>query len=261
MKSTNGRRVKRALPYKRRARATARPSQGLKRYIKKVVHSNLETKLWNNYAINTTITSASLTTPVMVALIPGSIGPGTNTSQRIGSEITCVKGVISGYIGLRPYDAITNPKAPTMIKMWMVSSKLTNSRTIADTDIVNSFFDAGSGASATGFQGNLLDIMLPVNTKNWTVLKTKTIKLSQTYGTNYGSGQYLGVFPNLNSIAPFSFNFGSHLKTKLTFTENTNNVSNRNIWLVFQAVYSDGSSDALLPAEVAYSHSFYYKDA
>ena len=118
-------------------------------------------------------------------------------------------------MNLLPYNVTTNPyPCPAYVKMWVVSSKLTNTASLSATLINTNFLETGSGTS--GLQGNMLDMCFKVNKDHWTVHATKTVKLGLT---SLPATATAGYFDNGSFSLPFTFNFGKYFKSMLKYSD------------------------------------------
>lgn len=245
----------------RRRRAPARKANAkIARVVKRILHKQLENKVWISYASNIGLRTATASAVVpSVNLLPNVI-QGTGHSQRIGNEIKVVKAFIKGYINLLPYNAVNNPlSTPVMCKMWVVSYKQNNQLDNTALTTFQTFFETNN--SSTGFQGNMLDLCLTVNKDAWTVHAQKTIQLGSTYPSSTGPVGTGGYFDNSKMILPYYFDYTKHIKT-IKYDDTVNNLStNRNIWILWQQIYADGSSTSIIPVETHFNIRVEYEDA
>lgn len=239
-------------PYKKRAsKRTKGVGLAVKQYVKRAISKEIENKVWLDYGINQTITTAAGTTPTSAILVP-RIAQGLGKSQRTGNEIRVKKALLSGYVNLLPYSATLNPQvAPVIIKMWIVRCKQVNNILLANTTISTTFFDVVNGS--LGFQGNMLDTLLSINRESWQIIATKQFELGLTTNTN-------GVADNSRFTKKFNFSLAKHLGV-IKFDDTGTTPTNRNMFLVFQAVYPDGSALALQSAEYHWHYRVEYEDA
>lgn len=254
--------------YRRRApkkstRRVARKSTSARKSIVKIVKSVIsrqaENKVWADYGVNQTITSAAGTNPIARNLLP-TLSPGTGIQGRVGNEIRVKSGYVRGHCNLLPYNASTNSlPLPCYIKMWVCSSRLLNTTSISATNISTTFFEAG-GTSA-GFQGNMLDIDFSTNKDMWVVHYTKTIKLGAGYVLSATSPVSGGSFFDNSSMSlPFQFNFGKKING-LKYEESITSPTNKNMFLVFQVVSADGAAaGGQVMAEFHYTTRVEYED-
>jgi len=234
-------------------------AKSVKRYVKQAIHRQAENKLSLQFAANVNINCANATTPTNLNLVPTPVG-GNNTVHRIGNSIKVVRGYVRGHINMLGYNSISNPNVgPIYVKMWIVSSKVINTTSLSSTNIANDFFETGSTAS--GFQANMLDMNLSVNSDAYTVHKTKVLTLGSTTA-NGGA-----INPLANSVAsndkfsrPFYFNIAPYMKKVIKFSDGATSPTNINLFLILQAVNADGSSTAITPAEYHYSLRVEYED-
>lgn len=233
-------------------------SATLNKVVKEAIARMAEKKATIASGTNVAISSASGTTPLAISLAP-SLAQGTAQNQRVGNQIRVVKAIIRGHIGLLPYNALLNPQpAPIIVKLWLCRYKKLNTNLIASTDVATAFFDTGGGVS--GFNGNIFDVEAYPNMDSWDVLQTKVIKVGAAAGTNVIPSTNAQYFDNSSSVVPFEFQFASNLGVCL-FNDSTAIPTNKNLFLVVQAVLATGTASAnLTPAEMHYSTKIEYID-
>lgn len=237
---------------KKRSIAKSRVSLATKMYVKKAISINAENKYYIDYGINIPITTVFGTTPTALVLVP-RINQGVQKSQRVGNEIKVKRAVVQGYVNLLPYNATTNTKpAPVMIKMWVVSNKQINGIILSATNIGTQFFDVVNGA--TGLQGNMLDLLFTVNPESWRVHKSKQFELGYTSGSVTGA-----AYDNSKFNHKFSFDVTKHLNT-IKYDDTAVAPTNKNLYLIMQSVYPDGTSDSVVSAEYHFVYKVEYED-
>lgn len=254
--------------YRKRARRPrarrpyAKRSSKIAMVVKKVLSRNLERKAWFFSSANIGMTTASTTVAPLVSNLIPSLVQGTGHSQRIGNEVKVSRAYIKGYINVRPYNLQNNPlPLPVMVKMWLVSYKITNQPSLTSASLFSNFFDSNN--SSAGFQSNILDVLLTPNKDVWTVHSTKTLKLgsANTFNGTTADITTFGYFDNSPMIAPFYFDCTKHLD-KLKFDDTVNNLcTNRNLFLIYQCVNADGQSSTYTPCEIHTSQRVEYTDA
>lgn len=211
--------------------------------VKQVLHRLAENKCQVIPSLNNAINFASTTvSPSFISLMPTPT-QGTTSQNRISNEITVVKSTIRGFVNLLPYNATNNPLfSPVKVKMWLVSRQRSN-RQISGQPILqdwNQFFQQGN--VALGFQSSLLDIMYPVNSDYWQLHAYRQVDLTyQLGGFNSIAGGSL-ISPSGKSTIPFSFDITKYLG-KLKYNDDGLYPTNKELYLVFQAVRSDGQPD------------------
>jgi len=243
---------------KRRPVAKRGVSKVLKAYVKRTIHSNIENKKLSYCTINAAIATVTGSTPTTVYLVP-DMSVGTGASQRIGNSIKIVRGIIDVKVNLLPYNVTTNPmSSPVYVKMWLCSNKKINGQTLSSTDVGSAFLDING--APVGLQGNMKDILAPLNSQSWTLYGSKTIKIGMA--SNSGTvGTANTWFDNSPFTAGCRFNFGKHLKTKLLYNDANTVCQNRNMYLILQAVYADGTNTSVQAAEFHYNVEWQYEDA
>lgn len=243
---------------KRSNRRRAPKRKSLVQTIKSVISRQAERKSWFDYASNIQIVGASNSLPVFRYLLP-TVAQGTGFSGRIGSKISVKRAVIHGHVNILPYNASTNPNPiPIYVKMWLVSCKTINTNTLSSTPITSVFFDVVN--TTVSFQGNMLDMEFTIDKQTWTLYAQKTIKLGAGYASSTGPTGTGGYYDNSPMSVPWSFNYTKHLKM-LDFNESTNTPTNKNLFLIFQAVNADGTnSSGYSSAEFHYNTRIDYED-
>ena len=255
--------AKRKSPIKRRkypGKKTPIVSTAIKQYVKRTIHSNIENKVYNAWDVNRSINTAQsgVIAPVSVYLLP-QLAQGTGAGQRIGNEVKLVSGYVRGFVNLLPYNSITNPFVHQHVRIMILSIKDSNSSTPpAFTDL----FEGNS--SSNGCQANMLDMLFDINKTAYTVHYSKVLRLgaaSQSNQTNNNAGQFFdGTTP---FSGKFSFNLIKKCYGKMRFNDAISSVcENKNMYMIFQSVNSDGSNSALqIPAEFHYQAQWKYEDA
>lgn len=230
---------------RRGAKKQIKVPRAFKSYVRKAIHGNISNRRWVDYNAGTQITTAGAgSTPQSISLLPYNLVRDANDNGRIGNTIKIVKAYCKGYVNLLPYALATNPKvAPVMVKMWVLSCKDRHTYPLSGTNISLNFFDAG--ASATGFQGNILDMTLPNSKETYNIHYTKSFKLGLGSGTNSFLSTNVQVNDNSSYNKGFFFNYGKKFKGPIKYLDGTGYPSNKNCFLAIQCVYADGSSTAV----------------
>lgn len=239
-----------------------RISKSVKRYVNRAIHRNIEDKEVYAYtALTTMITGTAGVNMYNVGLII-PMSQGVTNSTRIGDSIRIRRGIISGTVHLKTYDASTNPRPmPVYVKMWLVRylpvQGQVASLSARDTDL---FFKGN--ATALPPQGNLLDMDLDVNRERFRLLGTKQVRLGITGNGTLGPANSASWFDNSAMTARFYFNWGKHTKKMIKISEDSNYASNDNCYLVFQTVYADGQeADGYQISAVSFVNKMGFEDA
>lgn len=243
-------------PKKTTRKYTKKPKMTMKMQIKAAITRTMEKKIYAQYAQNTVINSVAGSS---ISLCP-TPAQGAGANQRIGNQITVVKAVIHGRVNILPYNSTSNPlSTAVLVKIFLCKSKSINGPNFsAIYNVNNDFFDVGG--SKLGFQSNVLDMLLTVNKNNWTWCATKAFKIGASYPSASGPVGSGGYYDNSSMSVPFMFDYSKHLHT-LRFDDSSPYALNDNLFLVFQAVYADGSASSLAPAEFHYVTRVDYIDA
>ena len=243
--------------FKRAGYKTLPVNDKLKKYVQRAISKRTENKKYVAYAANNSIFTAGPTSaPSGINLLP-VIAQGLGQAGRLGNEISIRKAVLKIRFNPKPNTNVS--PLPLILKCWLCSYKIENASALALADYSN-FFDTGN--SSIGFQNNTLDLVLPVNTDEWTLYKTWEIKLGVS-GVSAGYTSAANVFDNSPFSDGFVIDYADKLKSALKYDDSVNTCTNRNMFLIIQAVAADGSGPAegLAIAEYHYTLNISYEDA
>jgi len=224
--------------------------------INRAISRRLENKVTCDFASNQTINPAAVGSPPTTRYLLPILGQGLGQGNRIGNQIHVRSGKLCLFINCNRHSG-NMINSPLMVRVWVLSYKLVNSNTVP---AFTSFFQTGSGTA--GFQENMLDMLLPVNKDSFTVY------FDQTYKIGLGSVLASNI-DTTNNLDNSSFNhridvdWGSHFKQVLDYNDSDNVPTNRNLFVVFQAIRADGAatvSDNDSGAEYHLTNTVYYED-
>jgi len=264
--------AKRRVTYARKRRTAvgrkrSSVSVGVKKYIKRTIHSQIENK---SIQVNGGNSFGSvLESPDFNAypMCPQSgywgISQGVAQGNRIGNKIKTRTAYLN-YV-LRPvaYNAITNPNpVPCEVQLMLGYVKNTPSFPPAGVDITQLF---QSGSSVTAPVGSLRDIISVINTDYWVIKKRWTHKIGYSSATGTGSVAGSQYFNNND----FKLNVVKRINiTKMmpaTFIFNDAGISaiSKNLYFMYYAVSADGSILAAqyLPANIEFWLDYHFEDA
>lgn len=235
-------------------------SKSVKRYVKSYIARQAENKFLISRGTNQAISTCVATTPTAISLLP-SLASGSSRHTRVGNSIKLKRGFISGRVNLLIYNSVTNPNGcPIAVKMWLMSSKAYNEiGAFSGTPAASAFFK--SDTSPAGMSGNVLDLTQSVDDENFKVYASKTVILGTSAATNNFPSTSVDAYTSNSFSAPFYFNWSKHVKSlKYNDTASSSIPTNRNMWLVFQAVSLDGRSVTTQPAEFHYTIENHFED-
>jgi len=238
----------------------ARVSKPLKSYIKKAISRNIETKQITSFGLNQDILTVASTTPTAITLLPQPT-QGTGESDRVGNVIDVKKCIVSGFVNLKPYDAITNPNVapgPLWVKIFIVSAKNINTNTFSNTSAASSFFATNN--ASVNFQATIRDMLLDVNNDLFTLHRYKMFKLGAAGSTAVVNPAT--YYDNSPMCASFRFDL-SKIVGKLRYDENQTWPTNKNLFLVITTCRADGSTGSATVPQCEYHWKIdnMYKDA
>lgn len=255
-------RKSRKAPRRKYARRVYKKRTPLVKTIKQVIHSQIENKIVSTYGANQLLTlGTSGVVPYFMNLTPSPV-QNVTSQGRIGNSVRVVKATVNGFVNVLPYNSITNlMPAPVMVKMWLCKRKGFNNETrLPNITDFNNFFQ--SGGTTLGFQQNMLDMTLRNNTEYWTIFSSKTVQLQNYYyaGATAPTTTILGSAYKVS--LPFKFSFAKHLAL-CKYNDTATFPQNKELFLVFQPVYADGSSAPAGSqlAEIHYNVEWEYEDA
>lgn len=230
----------------------------LRKAIKEAVSKMAEKKAVIAHGQNIPLVTANGSIPNWIALAP-VISQGTSQNQRVGNQVKVVKAMIRGHLTLLPVATTNAFGPPAFVKMWLLRYRLSNPASFASTDAASALFD--TGAATSGCIANIFDIQAYINNDSYELVQEKVIKLSSASGTaNIPSTTVGTIFDSGPASVPFSFEFGKKLGVCI-YNDSTTSCTNKNLFLVFQAVYANGSSSgAGQLAEVSYAYRADYID-
>jgi len=234
--------------------------KSIKRYVKRTIANQAENKYTVQRLVNQGIATTVGATPTNISLLP-SLANGSTRNTRVGNSIKLKKGTVSGRVNLLPYNGVSNINGcPIAVKMWLLSSKQYNEiGSFSGSAAATAFFR--SDVSPAGLAGNVLDLHQQIETENFIVYGQKTVVLGTSAATNNFPSTSVDAYTTNSFSAPFYFNWSKHFKTlKYNDTSSASIPTNRNLWLVFQAVSLDGRAVTTQPAEFHCVIENHYED-
>lgn len=214
----------------------------IKRYVNRALSRHIEKKRYivSGNAINTIKTSqGTVGGTTYLPLLP-RLNQGNRAYERVGNYVTVTSGSIEGWIALRPYSATLNTFQPCIVKMWLCSQKVANSATLDATSFTN-FFDIASTSQA--MVGASPDLVLPINKQDWVLWDSKIVYLGDsTPTTTFSPTATAATDGSAMYTAPFKFKYPKSCLKKLAYDDTTTDCTNKNLFLIFQAVAADGST-------------------
>lgn len=234
---------------------------GLRALVSKTIRSLAEKKKVTSNGI-AGIDSAVGAAPSTLSLVP-RIEQGVAQNERTGNDVRVTKGIVRGHINIETFNATTNPAcSPVLVKMWLCRYKTQNTASILQTNADTAFFEGTAGGSI-GFGGTIADMGLFPNTDSWTVYETKEFKIGVGSTSSTFPVAAAAYFDNSPACVAFEFDCTKYLQGTTQYLDNDSSVStNKNLFLVFQAVYAFpyATSEASALAQLTYSIQHEYID-
>jgi len=255
--------------YRKRAAGGKRTSvsAGVKSYIKRTIHSQIENK---SAQVNQQISFGSYAESPDLNAFPmlpqtgyWTIGQTVGAGGRLGNQIK-VRSVHLNYI-LRPnpYDASFNfNPTPCHVCLYLGYVKNAPSYVPVNADFTH-FYQSGSSSIAPF--GTLKDTVCPINKDYWVIKKRWHHKIG--YAINDGTGAQSGQQFLANN--DFQMNVVKRLDitkmcTKtLTFNDGSGGITNKNLYFMYEAVLANGNPAGVtsLMCNIDYWIDFVYEDA
>jgi len=246
-------------PRKKMAGKRKTVSKSVKSYVKKIISSNVEDKMYNQYVTNTGITSVAAVTPTNLFLLP-QITQGLTTGTRIGNSIKIKRATTSVIVNLLPYNVTTNfLSAPILVRVFLIASKFYMGTTFNTSNPASNLFSVSGGN--VGPSNSPIDMLLPFNTDLFTIYGEKQFKIGASSATSAGLISTGAYFDNSSMSKKVTFNWGNKFKSAIKFDDNSGIPSNRNLFLAFVCCNADGSATSSTPCEYHLVNTVVYEDA
>lgn len=249
-------------------RKSSSVSAPVKKYIKRVMHANVENKrAFSNqsFAVGNILNSTSLyarpITPWGAPFL--NILQGTGQGDRIGNQCKTLKAMFRYTLFALPYDAVSNVlpiPSEVMIVFGFVKSTPTAQPTAAQ---VGTLFQAGN--SSLSPQGDLGDLILPYNTDTWTIKKVLYHKIGNS------SVEGTGAQPSRQYFSNNDFKYNAHRALDITsiypknlvFSDAGAQIQNAGLYVMIQAINANGTimNAATTPIFFDYAVDLTYEDA
>lgn len=260
---------------RKRTNKGKKPSLAIKRYVKRVIHSQIENKSF------TTEQSETMSAPSnalgfqaanIVQLTPSNatnslytIIQGTGQGARVGNVINCRKAVFRAIFYPQSYNVTSNPTPkPLDICIWIFSVKRgLPGYTVLDawTRFNADFFGNGSGSNGTF--NNLYDLVSDTNSDVLQVHYKRIVKLgaSSAILQTGGSAQFANNDYKYNQM--LKINLTKYMPKRITFNDSDNNSTSRQLFLLACPYNADGTTipSTTLPCSWFYGFDMIYEDA
>lgn len=243
-------------------------SNAVAKYIKKVVHTQIENKtisLRDRVAFSNWVTDPAQNMSVRpICPNPSAlqIVQGTGQSERVGNTITTRKLLLRYCLYPLPQDQSYNPQPyPKEVCIWIGFLKGDRKSLPVTADFQRFYQD---GITAISPIGDVWDTLMPVNTDLFTVCKQIRHKVGNEVYTDYS-----GIKPN-NYFTNNDFKLNSYYTVDLTkyinkivkFDDATT-VSDTGLYMWMTAVNAHGTveTNAIYAVEMSYVLRYDYEDA
>jgi len=241
-------------------------SAGVKSYVNKVIHSNIENK---SYQIYNTLDFGSVNESTDMNAYPmtpnnllWTINQGTGAGARLGNRISTRKVYLSYVLRPMSFDAASNPQMiPTEVQMFLGYVKNNPSNLPAPADI-NQLFQFGSTTVAP--VGTLADLIAVINTDYWVIKKKWIHKLG--YANNQGGGALVNQQYNANNDFKLNhvkrMDITKYCPKTVTFNDASAGPTSKGLFFFSQAIFANGTTSITArPAHLEFWVNYVYEDA
>jgi len=256
-------------PYRKRVAGgrKASVSAGVKNYVKKIVHAQIENK---SVQVNQQISFGSYAEspefnafPMLPQTNYWTIAQTAGAGGRIGNQVK-IRSVHLNYV-LRPlpYDLTFNPN-PSPVQVLMYLGYVKNSPSFIP--IVGDFsYFYQSGSSSISPFGTLRDSVAIINSDYWVIKKRWSHKIgfAENSGTGASAGGQYATNNDFKMNVVKRMDITSMCPKTCTFNDGSGGVTNKNLYLMYEAVLANGNTTGaqFLTANIDYWIDFVYEDA
>lgn len=175
---------------------------------------------------------------------------GGQDSQRIGNKIRTKRVVFRGVFLPLPYGSSVNPyPAPLEVVLWLVKVKGTSfedNQQMMAQHVATEFLEQNN--SFVPLQGNLADLVYPINKNSFTVCGSKRFKLGWANYGGQGGQNAQQYFANndfkYNKV--LTWDLTKHVDKVMVWNDNTaTEPSNKKLYIVMEALRADGGTTNL----------------
>jgi len=260
---------KRRAPLRKRAagKRTSSVSVGVKKYVKKILHSNIENKCvqinYGNSFGNINESPEMNAFPMCPLSLIWTIPTGVGQGNRVGNIVSTRKVYLNYVLRPLPYSATTNPQ-PNPCEVQLMLGYVKNTPCFSPVPGDFSFLFQ-SGSTSVAPVGTLRDLISVINTDYWVIKKRWTHKVgyaaSEGTGANPGSQFQANNDFKLNHVVRLDIT--KHIPKKLVFNDGSATTNTKNLFLMYQAVAADGGTYGSngLVANIEFWVDFHYEDA
>lgn len=247
----------------------------VKKYVNKTIHKSIETKIVDtevgktmaniSNAANFASGNVFQLTPSVATNYLYTIPQGVTSSTRTGNTVKLRSAKIRFVMYPQAYNAVSNPNPkPLDVMMLILSTKksipgnnVSDIMTVLTTDILQT-----SGTS-NALYGTLYDMVTPFNEDVVTIHKKAIFKLGATSNIlqSGGNAAYANNDYKYNVIK--SYDVTKYLPKTITFDDNINNSTSKQVFAIFSPVNADGTGIAStnFPCSIFFGADIRYEDA
>lgn len=203
-----------------------------------------------------------------------TIQQSVGESGRVGNVITVKKMTAKIIIYPRLYSAASNPSdsaRPTHVTFWCVSPK---NKYLSPESMANLFKTQffNNGNSSQGYQSQLYDNLLPINTDVVTCHFKRTYKLARSNYVDQTATAAIAPFPDAAQYANndfkmshiINFDFTKFMPKRIPFNDNSDIPFCKTLYLLVGVAKADGTayvSGSNYPVQMSVNFDIQYKDA
>lgn len=240
---------KRRAPMRKRAvgKRKSSVSVGVKSYVKRQIHLNMENKTKQVQLFNTFGSSLQDATLNVFPMLPYtgymSLAQGVGSSDRVGNVCKVRKLMLNYTLNPLPYDATVNTTPKPMEILMILGYLKQSSGVIPQPGDISILFQNNN--SATAPTGSLFDLISNYNSDVWTIVKSWRHKIgyaNQSSIPNTNNFNFTNNDYKYNVVKKLDIT--RHVTKTLKFNDTSSNVQGRNLFLMYYAINCDGTVPA-----------------
>ena len=243
-------------------------SIGIKKYVKKAIHSQIENKRIEysrtfSFGGNTTTYSNLSVSTLTPSSVSYNMSQGTGQADRIGNKIRIINAVLRYILLPISYDLVGNPTPKPQEVQILFGNVKGNTRTTPTSGQIAYLF--ANGNSSTGPTGLLGDVLRPINSDFWVIKKRIQHKVG--YAVSDGTGGSAGSQYQSNNDFPInvvrSLNVTKMMPKQIVWNESDTNPTTAGLYMMIQAVNADNTSQLAdtAPSAMTFWLDITYEDA
>lgn len=248
-----------------RRKSSKTVSTSVKRYVKRELHKQIETKssfVSNQITFGSALESPDLNfAPILWYPAYHTLSIGAADGARIGNKVG-IRRVMLRYVLIpMPYDASTNPTPqPVVVQLFLGRIKPAKSLLPGASDVALMF---NAGSSSYGPAGSLIDLNSVVNEGYWDIKKKWTHKIGFQIDKNISTTYQEYSNNDFKMFAMGTLDITKMVQKVVQFNDSTSTPQNGNLFFGYQSIAATGgpTGATVLNCRINYTINIEYEDA